>query len=205
LTYTTLLSGRSDVWFLPTLVSPGGSWWVMQFKIAELTETKPRSYLLAHYMVFPVVWLLGLIYTSILWRLAPVPSNLYFWPSVVWPVSARFKFMWASGEMANIIFKQTSIVAYPFIIGLGLMILGKFVNIPFSLPVFLAGAIQPTTAPIAIFVGYLVGRLMEKRYGNSWSSRKTVILAGVIAGESLAILLGISSFLIRKAIWFLPF
>jgi len=205
LIYTTLLSERSDVWFLPSLVSSGGSWWAVQFKIAELTETKPRSYLLAHYVVFPIVWLLGLIYTSILWRLAPVPSNLYFWPSVVWPVSARFKFMWASGEMANIVLKRTSIVAYPFIIGLSLMILCKFVNIPFSLPVFLAGATQPTTTPIAIFVGYLVGRFIEKRYGNSWSSRKTVILAGVIAGESLAILLGIGAFLIRKAIWSLPF
>ncbi len=99
-----------EIWFVPF---PGQNFGgnVEQFRVVELTGMKFTSLLKAELVMVPIVLAASLLYWSVLWKMAPIPSEAYpyaqkFWPlaafnqAVAWS-STSYSKMWRAGEEAN--------------------------------------------------------------------------------------------------------
>lgn len=96
-----------EIWFVPF---PGQNFGgnVEQFRVVELTGMKFTSLLKAELVMVPIVLGASLLYWSVLWKMAPIPSDAYpyaqkFWPlnafnqAVAWS-STSYSKMWRAGE-----------------------------------------------------------------------------------------------------------
>ncbi len=89
-----------DIWFAPWPVALGASGWVQNFKTAELTGCTPRSLIVAKLIAYPVGMLASLLFMSIFWSIAPIPSAQYPYTTTILPVWANQFCIWISASLS---------------------------------------------------------------------------------------------------------
>ena len=106
---TVFLTGYRgvEIWFVPLAASDYGGG-AETFRVMELTGMRFRSLLKAELVMMPIVLGASLVYWSILWKLAPIPSDAYpyvqtFWPARAFQEAVRFSATqysrtWRAGE-----------------------------------------------------------------------------------------------------------
>ncbi len=90
-----------NVWFAPWPVALGASGWVQNFKTAELVNCRPRSLIVAYLLAYPVGMIANLLFVSIFWSIAPIPSAVYPFSEIVLPVWANSLCIWISASLPN--------------------------------------------------------------------------------------------------------
>jgi hypothetical protein len=89
-----------DIWFAPWPIALGSSSWVQNFKTAELTGCTPRSLIKAKLIAYPVGMIANLIFMSIFWSIAPIPSAQYPYTTAILPVWANQFCIWISASLS---------------------------------------------------------------------------------------------------------
>ncbi|MBS7618449.1 hypothetical protein KEJ25_07610 [Candidatus Bathyarchaeota archaeon] len=209
--FTIMLSGypKIDAWFFTPVI--GGSstpTWVQNIKVAYLTETKPIDFLKAFVIAFILYTIFGVIYASVFWMIAPIPSSAYPNTLISWPVQAINQLMWATRQVFTL---NLPVLLFFFFLAIGLgiggSILTKLTSIPFSIMGIATGISTLPAFTIPMFLAALIGRFLMPRFlGREWWEKyKTVVAAGIATGEGVLVGLVIGIVLLSKVGWILPF
>lgn len=186
-----------DVWFLPGLYTTAGANWCQSFKICELLDTPPSELVKAYVYSFPVAWLVSFLYVQLFWRLSPIPSAVYPYTIIYWPINAINSSLWISRSVT--IFNPQLILG-GVIVGGALYAATSTLHIPFSLIGFASGAAAPIPGSFSLLIGYIIGRIFAIKFGRIWwNKNRAVIVAGLTMGEGLAIGLGAAISMTAKA------
>jgi len=199
---------KIDAFFFQPLI--GGTLtpsWVQAIKTAHLTETKPMDFFKAFILAFIAYSIFSLIYASFFWSMAPIPSSVYPWTLIQWPIMATTDSMWYTRQITT----RPEIIGYSFILIVALGLLGqalmKFASIPFSIVGFVTGVAIVPPSTVSMLIGGLIGNYVIKRYmgEKAWNENRAVIVAGVAAG--MGIIIGVLSALVimTRATWIKPY
>ena len=80
-----MLSGYQgiDIWFVPFPLGNYGAQ-TQKFREIELTGTRFTSIIKAELLMVPIVLFATFLYSSYIWKLAPIPSASYPYAQVMW-------------------------------------------------------------------------------------------------------------------------
>lgn len=192
-----------DIWFAPWPIALGAAHWVQQFKTAELTGCKPRSLILANLIAYPVGMLASLLFMSIFWSIAPIPSAQYPYTAATLPVWANQVCIWISASLSytgiapanpstqaiiaqlfNL--KWMLVTAVAFVV---LYLIGRlWKKAELSLIGLAVGMVMPIPFAISLLVGGVLAAWIRRRTGPEWfGDNRNIIVAGLAVGEGVVI------------------
>jgi hypothetical protein len=205
-----LISGypKIDAWLISPVI-PGSSApiWVEAIKTAELTKTDPRDFFIAYYITVILYHVFSFVYVSFLWQIAPIPSSVYPYTLISWPIQAIHDSMWYTRQILG----KPIVLLFSFILMLTIGTFGtlasRYAKIPFSFVGLVTGTTTIPPYAISGFIGGLIGKYVcERTFGKErWDNYRAVIIAGFAAGEGLIVGITSSVIFLSKAAWALPF
>lgn len=191
-------------WVAPYYATSSAGIITHRVKVAEMLNARPLDYYEAYVILIPVAVVISFIFWSIFWMMAPMPSAFYPWTAIQWPVSSLNASLFIS--RAFDIFKPdvilgTAAVTWLVVQGVDLL------KISFFSPIgFLAGVTSLPPYSFAYMIGAIIGKYLERRMGkDKWESRRSVMIAGVMCGEALALATAIAITIIGKVVTTKPF
>jgi len=194
--------GEVDPWMVPAKVSTGAGIITHRIKVALLTKTKPIDYFKAYALTLPLVIFFSFIYLQVFWQMAPIPSAFYPWTAITWPLQSISFSLWVTRSIE--IFKPDLILGSTAIL-LTISLIARKLGLPFSPIGFVAGANLVPPFAFNYFVGGVLGKLIERKYGKeAWEKYRSVILAGIFCGIGLALAFSVAIAIITKSIWASP-
>jgi hypothetical protein len=199
------------IWFAPIpLANYGG--YTQRFRELELTGTRIRSIVKAELLMVPIVLLCSLLFWSLIWRLGPIPSDVYPYAQKFWNFTAMNQVLWMTATTENQGMFLQAIKAPVIFSGLGFALVAYFVFTALGWPAMaiygLIGAIgQIPHDYIVMLAGALLGRYcLSKRFGKEeWTRWTPVLAAGFSCGMGLIGMCAIAIALISKSVAQLPF
>jgi len=187
---------------LPFTASPQ---WGNTIKAAFLTETRPEDFFKAYFTAVVLYTVFSFIYVSFFWSIAPIPSSLYPFTNIQWPVSVATSALWISRQIGV----KVDTILYSFILVLAVAFIGdtlsRILNFPFSIVGLVAGTYILPANSISLIIGAIIARFLARMYGeNWWRKNRGVIVAGVATGEAVVVGIATSIVMLSKATWILP-
>jgi hypothetical protein len=171
-------------------------------KIAKITQTRPLDYFKGLLIILPVVWIVSFVITSLFWRIAPIPSEVFGLSIKRWPQQIL--------EQAFIALNYERVYR-PTLIGAGFIIFAALYAVRSIIPIpyldvmgLLAGLSIPPYYSNALLLGYIIGNfVIRKRVGDEWwKNYRLTVLAGLSAGYGIvAVIMGCVT-LIARALWY---
>ena len=205
---TYILSGYRGVriWFAPAPI-PNYGFAAKEFRVMELCGTKIISQIKTQLVVIPIIIIASLIFSQVLWQMAPVPSDAYPFAQVMWDLQAKNASLTYSATMEGGSLFMEAWKWRWFFTGTGSGLLAyAFLSI-FHLPTLLIfgmvrglGESYPG-ALILEMCGALVGRFyIRRRIGDVWLKYATVLMAGFSCGMGLMAMVSIAITILTKMI-----
>lgn len=203
-----ILSGYkgATIWFAPIPLNDyGGA--ANGFRTLELTGTRLSSILKTEFLVFPILVLTTILFSEMIWRLAPVPSESYPFTQEVWHLNALNNALTITSTMDG---SSPFLEAIkPWVIGWGLFLgLAGFTILNFlNLPILLVYGVvrgMGQTSPGAIIpeiIGALIGRyyFQRKIEPDMFKRYMMILMAGFSAGVGLIGMAAVAFALIAKS------
>jgi hypothetical protein len=191
----------ADIWFAPLVVSSGGSFMCAVFKTAKLTGTDPIDYVKAYFLAFFVALIMGYIYVSAFWSIAPMPSAVF--PCPFWPLQATIQSLFITRSLE--LFNPTFLIGAAMIGGI-LFLVVEIGHLPISLMGLALGPTLPIPYTVSYIIGAIAAKITERRMGKEWfQANRTVIVAGIFTGVGLTVALSTAIALIVKSMWASPY
>jgi len=191
-----------EVWFAPTLINVEGTWWLTNFKVAQLTGTSIRDLLKARFLLLPLMFLVGYLFVQLYWYLAPIPSGIYPGARIFWRVEAINLAIWIRGREAGL-FNPIWLVA-SFLAGAAIYFITDVTGFLSAVGLAAGTQITPHFAT-TLMMGFLVRTAISRYKGEEWWRKNYRILAaGLAIGTSFAISVSVAISLIVTSIWILP-
>ena len=185
-------------------------WEPRTFKQLEMARVPFTSYI--KFMVFTTVltFLFSWFYWSLIWKLAPIPSQAYPYAQTYWPLGVQNQYIWlsimdpASPTRAYFIQK---VLNFRFI-GMGITFAGllwgltSLAKLPALFFFSLLGSLQQWPHDtIPMIIGALTGRKLAKRFGEEkWRAYAQIMGAGFACGMGLIGMVAIAITLMYKAV-----
>jgi hypothetical protein len=203
-----IMSGYKGVavWFLPVPKANYGMQTVF-YKQAELLGCKFTSIWKSTVILYPVIFLALIGFSSFIWSMGPIPSSVYPFTATMWEFQAKNACLVYSATIGEYSIFQEALNGWRVLIGMGAGILGITLLDFFAAPTMLffgifrgIGQTLPHTV-LPNFVGALIGRYyFEKKYGREWRKMIPVVGAGFFVGGGLTSLLAIGLVFLSKAV-----
>ena len=205
-----------NVWFSPWPVALGSSTWVQNFKTAELVSCQPRSLILAYLVAYPVGMVANLVFVSIFWSIAPIPSAVYPYAEIVLPVWANNLCIWISAALPNASEGTKQLVSQLFNVpwmlaaaGIftAVFVLGRiFKRAELSIIGLAVGMVMPLPFAVSLFVGGLIAGYIRAKTGPEWFAvNRNIIVAGLAVGEGVVIGLFAAIAALKNSLIALPY
>lgn len=157
-------------------------------------------YAFALYTVF------SFIFVTFFWMMAPIPSSVYPWTIIQWPVQAMMEGMWYTRQITARTDLIAGFAALAFALG-ALQKTLRAVGIPFDAIALLTGAQVIPPSAITMLLGGVVGHyLLRRAMGRErWENYRLTIAAGVATGMGIVIGILATFALIFKTAWIKPY
>jgi len=205
-----------NVWFAPWPVALGSSSWVQHFKTAELVGCTPRSLIVAYLAAYPVGMLANLLFVSIFWSIAPIPSAVYPYAEIVLPVWANNLCIWISAALPNASEATTQLVSQLFnlkwMVGTAavftaVFVAGKFFRrLQLSVIGLAVGMAMPLPFAVSLFIGGMAAQYIRGKTGAEWfGANRNIIVAGLAVGEGVVIGLFAAIAALKNSLIALPY
>jgi hypothetical protein len=203
---TYILSGYKGVkiWFAPAPI-PNYGYATVEFRILELTGTKIISQIKTQILTLPIVVISSLIFSQVLWQMAPVPSDAYPFAQKMWELQAKNMCLVYSSTMegGSVFMEAWDWGNFAWGMGSGVVMFALLST--FGLPTLLVfgmvrglGESHPG-AMIFQFAGAMVGHFyLKRRFGKEWLKYAPVILAGFSCGMGLIAMVSVSFTILTK-------
>lgn len=203
-----ILSGYTGakIWFLPIPKANYGIQ-VVSYKQAELLGCKFGSVWKAQLLLFPIIILSSLFFSSFIWSLAEIPSAVYPYTEKIWDLTAKNTCLIYSATLGEYSQFSEALGWGRFLAGFGsagavMGLLGWF-----GAPTMLFfGVVRGLgqTAPHTVvpnFLGALIGKFyFEKRYKREWRKMIPVVSSGFFVGTGLISILSVGFVFLAKAV-----
>lgn len=192
-----------DIWFAPWPIPLGASGWVSDFKTAELTGCRPRSLILAKLIAYPVGMIANLLFISMFWSIAPIPSAQYPYTTTLLPVWANQICIWIASSLSFSGVVQlnpstqaivTQLFNVNWMIATAAVFVGLFIltrvwkRFNLSLIGLAVGIVTPIPFVMSLLLGGLAAAWLRRRTGPEWfGANRNVIVAGLAVGEGVVI------------------
>jgi len=204
------------VWFLPLPstvgIYPAAETWVSHFYTARYVGLSVREVVKAAIIIaIPLSLIMSFIYTNVIWSFSPIPSQVYPWAAINWPIGVIQNALWITRSVT--VLKSATInpgtpplLEGSFIIMVLAYVVIKFTRLPFSLVAFVVGASTLPPYAITTLIGYIVYRIICSRFGKENVDKyKWSFYAGVFIGYGSATAMLITLTIGLKAMWMLPY
>ena len=179
------------VWFLPVPKANYGTMTVF-YRQAELTGTKFTSIWKTQLVLYPMVILSMICFSSFIWGLDDVPSSKYPYTMEIWDFEAKNACLIYSSTIGE--YSEFDQALNLPVIGagtlLGLLLYGALslggapIMLFYGLVRGLSGALVHWVLPQ--FAGALLGKFyFQRKFGENWRKYITVISAGFFCGSGL--------------------
>ncbi|NQZ68506.1 MAG: hypothetical protein HRT89_10605 [Lentisphaeria bacterium] len=204
---TFILSGYNGVavWFIPTPKGNYGAQTVF-YKQAELTGTKFTSIWKADVVLFPIIIISVVGFSSFIWSLADIPSYVYPYAQEMWEFEAKNQSIIYSSTLGEYSIFQDALspikIFFGFVAGLVSFIGLALVGSPTLLCYGIVRGLNQTMphAVIPQFLGALLGRYyFEKKFGLKFRQYAPVLSAGYFCGAGLVAMLCIGFVFLAKS------
>ena len=203
-----ILSGYTGakIWFLPIPKANYGVQ-VVSYKQAELLGCKFGSVWKAQLLLFPIIILSSLFFSSFIWSLAEIPSAVYPYTEKIWDLTAKNTCLVYSATLGEYSQFSEALGWGRFLAGFGsagavMGLLGWF-----GAPTMLfCGVVRGLgqTAPHTVipnFLGALIGKFyFERRYKREWRKMIPVVSSGFFVGTGLISILSVGFVFLAKAV-----
>jgi hypothetical protein len=207
---TFILSGYQGaaIWFAPFPVHNYGAQ-TLYFRKTELTGTNFRSMIAAEVFVLPVAIISLLVFSQMIWAIAPVPSDAFPFAQKMWELQAYRQGLIMTSTMPegkNGLFAEAFKPEYLFAgtgIAIGLYALLSFFGLPILLVYGLIRGLDQSTPDVILpqFIGAMLGRFyFQKKFGAMWRQYIIVFAAGYGAGTGLVMMLALGIVFMSKAV-----
>jgi len=204
-----ILSGYQGVaiWFLPV---PKGNYGtqVLSYKQAELLGCKFTSVWKSQILLFPIVIVATIGFSSFIWSLAEIPSAIYPFTMEIWDLTAKNACLLYSATLGGEYSQFKEALGWGrFFAGFGtagvvMGVLGWFgapTMLFFGLVRGLGQTLPHTIIPN--FIGALIGKFyFERRFGLQWRKMIPVVSAGFFVGTGLIAMLAVGLVFLAKAV-----
>jgi hypothetical protein len=206
-----LLTGYKGaaIWFVPFPANNHGNQ-ALYFRKTELTGTKFTSMIKAELFILPVILIATVVFSHLIWRIAPVPSSAFPYAEQWWELTAYKQGLIYSSTLPGggvSPFAQAFHASY-LVGGLGIALVLYAALASFGLPVLLFyGVIRglDQSAPHVIipqFIGALLGRhFFAKRFGERWKQYIIVFFAGYSCGVGLIMMFSLGCVFMSKSVF----
>ncbi len=203
-----ILSGYTGakIWFLPIPKANYGVQ-VVSYKQAELLGCKFGSVWKAQLLLFPIIILSSLFFSSFIWSLAEIPSAVYPYTEKIWDLTAKNTCLVYSATLGEYSQFSEALGWGRFLAGFGsagavMGLLGWF-GAPTMLFFGVVRGLGQTAPHTVIpnFIGALVGKFyFEKRYKREWRKMIPVVSSGFFVGTGLISILSVGFVFLAKAV-----
>ena len=204
-----ILSGYrgAAIWFAPIPVFNDYAGAVRNFRVLELTGTRLRSIVKIELLALPILVVASLVFSEMIWRMAPIPSEIYPFTQEVWELQAlNFSLRvtaTAEGSSRFLDALNFSVIGSGLASGILAFALLSFLNMPTFLiygAVRGFGQMTPGHALPEMF-GALIARLyFERKFGRQNFKRYImVVMAGFAAGVGLTAMGSVALAFIAKS------
>jgi len=202
---------KVDIWFVPTPIqgamyqypemASSGANWLQYFKLSELCNMDMRSFIKWWILLEPA-FLISLVFLQAFWNIAPIPSGAFPGVAIFWPIQAIFQLLWIKGLQFNLFIP--SWVIGGFLAGAGLFALSEFT--PLSMIGLVVGASSATPYAVTWLIGFILVSIFKKFLGERWwNENRRNAAAGLVIGETIAVVIAVSISLTLQAMWIRPF
>lgn len=203
-----ILSGYKGVavWFIPIPQANYGSQTVF-YRQAELLGCKFTSVWKSTLILFPVIFLSLIAFSSFIWSMGEVPSAAYPFAQNMWEFQAKNACLVYSATLGEYSPFQEALSAVKIFLGLvvggsaiaGFHAFGAPVMLLFGLVRGLGQTLPHSVLPG--FLGALIGKYyFQRKFGNEWRTMIPVIGAGFFVGGGLISMLAIGLVFLSKAV-----
>lgn len=193
--------GYAGFVFSPAISLGGCAGTVNATRAAYLTETNPRDYYKALVISLILNTVLGFMFMDFFWRIAPIPSSVYHYTMIYWP-------LWA---MNDCLFATRQIIVDPTLImssagvSMGIFILAQVmskIGVSFlPIPLIMGFYTIPPYA-VTIFIGSIIAKYVARLIGRKrWDSIKGTVVSGALAGMGIVAGIAICVNLLFKSSW----
>ncbi len=203
-----ILSGYQGVaiWFLPVPRANYGTQ-VVSYKQAELLGCKFTSIWKAQFLLFPIIMISMIGFSSFIWGLAEIPSTIYPFTMEIWELNAKNACLLYSATLGEYSQFREALGLGRFLWGFGaasatMAVLGWF-GAPTMLFFGVVRGLGQTSPHSVIpnFIGALIGRFyFERRFGREWRKMIPVVSAGFFVGTGLISILAVGFVFLSKAV-----
>lgn len=191
-----------DVWFARTMINVEGTFWVRNFKVAQLTDTPISDQIIGRTILHPIRLVVGYLFVLLFWQMAPIPSGLYPGATIFWRQQAITQAVWIGGRQVGLF------SPYLLVGGLAAGAISWLVASTtglFSVIGVAAGTQMLPHSAMLLLVGLFVKLAIIRRKGQPWWNRNGRLLAaGLAVGVSISVALAVAVSLIMNSIWILP-
>ncbi|RLE86888.1 MAG: hypothetical protein DRN04_18910 [Thermoprotei archaeon] len=191
-------------WFVPMGVDPGVGW-TSTLYVCRGVKCTFRSYIKAVFLIAtPIAIILNLLYSEYLWKMTPIPSPMFQYAQIFWPIQAAQSMLWITRKIYSF---NLNLMLGGFTSVLAASLVAMTLKVPFSSVALVVGLTQPLPTPLAIFLGAMLSRIIEKLSKGRINLRKYafMMLGGYIVGLSVAMALSVSLSIFVKSLWPLPY
>ena len=203
-----ILSGYTGakIWFLPIPKANYGVQ-VVSYKQAELLGCKFGSVWKAQLLLFPIIILSSLFFSSFIWSLAEIPSAVYPYTEQIWDLTAKNTCLVYSATLGEYSQFSEALGWGRFLAGFGsagavMGLLGWF-GAPTMLFFGVVRGLGQTAPHTVIpnFLGALIGKFyFERRYKREWRKMIPVVSSGFFVGTGLISILSVGFVFLAKAV-----
>jgi hypothetical protein len=204
---TFILSGYegSTIWFAPIPLADYSAG-VQSFRVMELTGTKLISLIKTEILALPILIVTVLLFSELIWRMAPIPSDAYPFTKETWELQARQQALIITstleGSSPFLEALRFDIAGWGAVIGLSVFTFFGFLRMPTLLTYGIIGGIGQTQGTVfAMVIGALLSRFYFERRFRQEAFKKTImiIFAGYSAGMGLVGMAAVAINLIVKS------
>lgn len=205
---TYILSGYRGVaiWFAPAPL-PNYGIATVGFRTMELTGTRVGSMAKTLCITTPIVLVASLVFSHLIWSMAPVPSEAFPFAQKMWDLQAknlcltysatleggslfmeawRWKYVGLGLGLGSLTYMGLSLLGLPTLLVFG-VVYGMGQGTPGAIPLTLTGA--------------LLGRFyFRKHFGGMWMKYTPVLLAGYSCGMGLMAMVAVGFTILTKMI-----
>lgn len=193
-----------DAWFIDPIMGTGGSGWCSSFYIVDRCATDVRSYIKTFLVLLPVIFIAGFVYVQIFWSMAPIPSVMFRYTAIFWPIRAVNESLWITGRMFQAF--DPTWIAGAALLTLGAGVIIHILKLPVSIIAIAAGLGTAIPTAVTMFIGAILGKIIEWRIGSRvWGENKMVLAAGISIGSALMLTLLSVISMMARSMWVMPY
>jgi len=128
----------------------------------------------------------------------------HYWALIQWPINLQMSFLFITRKLT--VFRPELILA-SFAVMTTIGMLGEFAPFPFSLLGLVTGCTTLPPMAISLFIGSSLGNIILRKLGGDewWNNYRSVIVAGLGAGQGIIIGISTALALVGRSKWVLPY